>query len=102
MATTETGSGIERLRRERDEFTAAKRDDGKTAGREWALNEAPFETLQMITTAFPKGYGEVSVHDFVEAADADGEQVFGDDWQDLSNAYVGGFVAGVIEVFEQI
>lgn len=95
-------SGLERLRRERDQFNAAQREEGKVDGEKWALNDADFETLQSINGAFAEGTEEVSVGEFLDELELDGEAVFGDGWSKLSDAYVDGFVAGAIEVFGQI
>lgn len=98
-------AAIDRLRESKTEFDTDEEANGKREGREWALDVADFGDLKKLEAA-----GSVDTLDELLSAFAHqgagrdfffGDPAYDED-PDVSDARIRGFVAGALEVWEEI
>lgn len=100
-------AGLVRLRASKQANSDREQADGFANGRYWALEEASYDELKEIVTAFDRAQNNAAKYD--EALQALKKQITGRhicipglNIPAPSNAYVAGYAEGVEDVFHQI
>jgi hypothetical protein len=102
-------SAIERLRASKAE--SSKRDElnGKEHGRDWAEHTAEYDELRRVAE-IEFNHGMDCLHALYHAIDPENElevgdfkqQVFGDEYADISDEYAHAFIKGAQEFFSEV
>jgi hypothetical protein len=105
---TDCETVVARLRASRDEWVNSRLEDGRTAGEDWARDEA--EYIHLVRIAEYREENEIADPDtFIEVVDPDefdrggwAEYWVGIAGHDLTKEFVRGFVEGALRVFYDI